>query len=95
MNINDINLYCTGAGIATIILLLANLKRKKILDKKKRMWCKPWIRRRIENKGVLHLVNEELKVEDPKSYRNYLLLRDAQFGNLLTLISPIISKRGA
>ncbi|KAF5304489.1 hypothetical protein FQA39_LY09685 [Lamprigera yunnana] len=55
-----------AATATTIISIMSALKKKK--QQKRNLWAKNWLKRRETGKNVLDMLNNELLVEDPKSY---------------------------
>ncbi|KAK9738518.1 hypothetical protein QE152_g9795 [Popillia japonica] len=82
----------TAVNAATLLymMLLRNNKKKV---KKRRLWCRRWIQRREEGRGALYLLNNELLVEDPSSYTNFLRLNSDLFKTLLSLVEADISRQ--
>lgn len=74
---------------------LISYKSKKTLSNRRnrKLWIKPWHERRQEGKSVLHMLNEELLIEDPAAYRNFLRMTGDQFNNLLQSVKPLIDKQ--
>lgn len=67
--------------------ILNQLQRKQ-----RRWWVRPWIQRR-EELGALSRLLQELKEEDPETYRNVLRMTAPQFQELLELVEPLIKKQ--
>lgn len=87
------NLKVLLEAVVTInCLLIYYIIRKKRKIRKRSMWSKTWLQRRLEGKGSLNLLNNELKNEDPNAYKNFLRLDDNQFMMLLGLIESDIKK---
>lgn len=60
--------------------------KKKYEAREKRIWVKKWIKRR--NKfGASTTLLQELAVEDPKSYFNYLRIIEEMFNTLLEKVN--------
>lgn len=59
---------------------------------RRRWWVRPWIQRR-EEFGASSRLLEELKEEDPETYRNVLRMSATKFQELLNLVEPIIRKQ--
>lgn len=74
-------------GIAVSELSLGMLNRKK-----RRWWTRPWIQRR-EELGASSRLLQELKEEDPETYKNVLRMSPPKFQELLELVEPLIKKQ--
>lgn len=79
----------TAAAPAIIILLNSFKKRKR----SKKIWSKPWLLKRQVGLGVLHMLENELKIDDPESYRQFFRMCSDQFDELLQLIKSDITKK--
>ena len=66
---------------------------KELRSKKKRKWVKEWVSKK-ENFGASYNLLWELALEDPARYMNVLRMDQAEFEELLALISPAIKKQG-
>ncbi|XP_068082892.1 uncharacterized protein [Anabrus simplex] len=60
--------------------------------KERRWWSRPWIQRR-EELGASSRLFQELKEEDPETYRNVLRMSPSKFQELLELVEPLIKKQ--
>ncbi|KAB0803460.1 hypothetical protein PPYR_00430 [Photinus pyralis] len=91
-NKTQILVVCAAINVMLInIIIKRRLQRRKYKDKRKRsVWCKEWLSRRSEGKGILSLLNKELKTEDPYSYNNFLRLCEDQCDYILHLINDDI-----
>jgi hypothetical protein len=88
MDENDTNMLL----ITSCVLLIAKaLKKRK--RKTRTVWSKEWLQRRNEGRGVLHMLNSELRIEDAASYKNFLRMTSNQFDHILGLISPLVEKQ--
>lgn len=58
----------------------------------RRWWVRPWIKRRQEL-GASSRLLQELKEEDPQTYRNVLRITASQLQELFILIEPLIKKQ--
>jgi coproporphyrinogen III oxidase len=79
-------------------LLLWSFQRKKHLlqrreRKVRRIWVRKWLQRRNENRGMSHLVFNELEYEDLASFRNFTRMSVATFYELLSKVAPKIKKQ--
>jgi hypothetical protein len=63
------------------LLLLLFQRKKHLLQRRKRkvrrIWARKWLQRRNENRGISHLVFNEL--EDPASFKNFTRMSVATF----------------
>ena len=75
---------------AIIIALLNQEDDYEIRSKKRRLWSKEWLRKREKFSHMMLL--KELKENNPEDYRNYLRMTDEAFTDLLSLVSPRITK---
>ncbi|KAK4885921.1 hypothetical protein RN001_002192 [Aquatica leii] len=89
-NIDDERLLKITATCAIVLLSEVIRKTRRI---RKRCWARPWLQRRSQNRGVLDLLNLELRTENPRSYKNFLRLSEEQFKHLLEEVSPYITKQ--
>ena len=76
---------------ARLLLLLQLLRMKKKKERKRRVWCKPYLNRRIE-KGSFQNIFQELSLES-EDFLNYTRLNVAEFHHVLDKIAPVISKK--
>ena len=74
------------------LLLLQLLRMKKKKERKGRVWCKPYLNRRIE-KGSFQNIFQELSLESEEDFLNYTRLNVAEFHHVLDKIAPVISKK--
>ncbi|XP_068225317.1 putative nuclease HARBI1 [Palaemon carinicauda] len=74
-----------------VIALLHDEYEHDICKKSRKVWMKPWLRKR-ENFYHMTLL-KELKENNPEDYRNYLRMTDNAFRDLLSLVSPKITKK--
>jgi len=65
------------------------LKKRKV---KRNCWTRPWIKRRNVF-GAHHALLEELRREDPNSYKNILRMSNEAFQELLHLVTPLIKRK--
>lgn len=79
-----------SASVVIGYLIIQTLVKNK---NKRKIWSRSWLQRRQEGKGLLHMLNEELKVEDINSYNNFLRMNSSQFEELLKIVSNNISKK--
>lgn len=78
-------LLAAAVVAATGVVIAAQKSRRKT-------WCRPWLKRRCEGRGILGMLNSELKHEDEWAYTNFLRLTVAQFDFLLSKIESDITK---
>ncbi|XP_031328030.1 putative nuclease HARBI1 [Photinus pyralis] len=90
MDEDDIECVCSAIVVCMLtragVMLLNKEKRRS------RRWCREWIHRRIRGRGVVNMLNQELRSEDPNSYKNFLRLSVHQFNFLLNLLDEDIRK---
>ncbi|KAL1488721.1 hypothetical protein ABEB36_014520 [Hypothenemus hampei] len=81
--------YHVAISTTAIVLLINHYLKKK----SRRIWTKKWLQRRTDGQNnILAMLNKELVLEDPTSYRNFLRMSHHQFDYILNLISDIIKK---
>lgn len=68
---------------------------KKRLQRRsaRKVWQEKWLARRQIGRGILSLLKDELLLEDPHHYRNFLRMDNACFVKLLDLIKNDIQKQ--
>jgi hypothetical protein len=44
-------------------------KKRKAKKHPKKVWVRNWLNRRLEGKGILKMLKEELLIEDPYAYK--------------------------
>ncbi|KAI4458093.1 l1 transposable element-related [Holotrichia oblita] len=71
-------------------IFIINKEKKK---RNRKIWSEKWLLRRNQGKDLLTMVENELKIEDPNSYRNFLGMPDQVFDELLAKIYENISKQ--
>jgi hypothetical protein len=76
-------------ALLSIYLILG--RRKRLLEKKKRIWRKPWFSHHDEQ-GAFNNLLPELEVDD-HSYRGFLRMSKQQFDNLVTLVGPVVERQ--
>ncbi|XP_066581917.1 uncharacterized protein [Prorops nasuta] len=76
-----------------IILLLEELKRKEENKNRRRLRSREWLKRRNFGQGVLTMLFDELKPEDPRSFKNYTRMAEETMERLLHQIAPLIQKK--
>ncbi|XP_068082633.1 uncharacterized protein [Anabrus simplex] len=82
-----------AAAAAVIIAVISRRRRRRKLRwYNRRWWTRPWIQRRDEGRELHSLLNNELRLEDSESYKNFLRMDEAQFTKLLNLVEPRIIK---
>lgn len=61
--------------------------------KKRKLWCRHWIKNRyLKQLRACDFVENELKLEDPVSFKNFVRMSIEEFNNLHTMIEHIIKK---
>ncbi|KAK3097397.1 hypothetical protein FSP39_009298 [Pinctada imbricata] len=81
--------------VATICIIMICAALKKLTKKKRvkrKYWTRPWIRRR-DTFGAHHALLNELRSEDPRSFRNFIRMNDESFQELLNLVTPLINRK--
>ncbi|XP_046409283.1 uncharacterized protein LOC124174234 [Ischnura elegans] len=87
MDENHINVVRLGLAVAVLGVGIQAQRRRN----RRRMWSRKWISRR-EN-GVMSLLSNELRTEDPESFRNFLRMSELNFNDLLGRVYVKISKK--
>ncbi|XP_063221343.1 uncharacterized protein LOC134530450 [Bacillus rossius redtenbacheri] len=89
---SDIEAVLGVVGVICALQIACALKSSRW--RRRRWWTRPWIQRRDEGAGCVHrLVNEELKMEDPESYKNYLRMDEQSFQKLKRVVESRIKKK--
>lgn len=84
------NLYLKTSLVALIVGIVGYLKTKK---RKRKVWTRPWLLRRNNGRGVLAMVSNELRLEYPLAYKNFLTMNHNTFLDLLKLVYKDIKKK--
>ena len=71
-------------------LFMANRNRRRRGQRRRAIWVKPWIGRRLEF-GIYDQLTMELRNEDPASFTNFLLMPPDMFDELLDRVGPRIT----
>ncbi|KAK4322343.1 hypothetical protein Pmani_001916 [Petrolisthes manimaculis] len=75
------------------VTLLQLVKQARDLQsQKKRLWVRPWLKRRSD-KSVYNNLVQELSLEDHDSFKFFHRVNQDQFLELLSLVEPLISKQ--
>jgi hypothetical protein len=61
-------------------------KKRNAKKHPKKVWIRNWLNRRLEGKGILTMVNEELLIEDPSAYKTFLRVDHYSFAKLLNKV---------
>ena len=92
---SDKSLKYLKANLASLKLILLTrkhkkeLEEKKIKNRKKRVWVKPWIEKRtIQNQLYL-----ELEEDEPAKFRQCFRMSPKTFHKLLNMVFPLILKQ--
>lgn len=73
-------------AVAAVIGEIINKIQRRKKRKTKKIWVRKWIARRITLGASERLLNE-LAVEDPKSFLNFLRMNEEMFNTLLNKVS--------
>ena len=85
-------LIAAAAACAAITAIAAAMVlHKKKRRRRKKIWVKKWILRR-PTKGSYAMLVDELRLEDPASYKNYLRMNEDTFMELVDRVSPYVKK---
>nr|CAH7743074.1 unnamed protein product [Callosobruchus chinensis] len=76
----------------TIAACIARRRKRRNAHVKRTVWSRKWLQRR-QGRGILALLNAELRTEDPESYKIFLRLAPEQFSTLLCLVENDIKKQ--
>ena len=79
-------------GVVAVIFLanMSNINRKR--KRKRSVWTKSWISKRLEY-GAYHSLIQELSAVDHDAYKNFLRMDMASFQELLLKVAPLICKK--
>jgi hypothetical protein len=80
---------------AIALFLLLKSRKKKKLSRRRRnrtIWTKSWIGNRVEF-GAYHCLLQELRNDDPSACRNFLRMDWLSFTELLSRVSPRITRQ--
>lgn len=86
-DLDEFIIMCASAATAFITAQARKRKRTR------QLWSEQWLLRRHEKKGILYMLENELKVEDAESYRSFLRMCEQHFDELLSLIQSDISRQ--
>ena len=78
---------------AAAYLQLQIMKKKKPAKKKKSIWMKNWLQRRVFY-GQYEMLVTELRGEDTKGFRNYMRITPDLFQELVERVGPRLQKNG-
>ena len=76
----------TLAAIVALLLVKTNKKKRK-----RSVWVKPWLGRRI-NLGLYETLVQELRFKDESEHKRLLCMTPQDFDNILGLIQDDITK---
>ena len=79
------------ASAAIIISIVMKKKRKRRI-KRRTCWSRAWLQRR-HTLGAYNQLLQELRQEDPWSFRNFLRMSEDSFQELLDLVIPLIRRK--
>lgn len=87
-------------GLLTLLLLILKRKSNKklhpvrvIKGRKRTCWSREWLLRRDQGLGLQNLILNELKLEDPTSFKNCTRMSTSSFDFLLQLVRSRIQKQ--
>lgn len=81
----------TALGVAMSMAILIKYKQKQNKPEKKTKKRRIWSIQRPEN--LTYLARNELRLEDPKSFKQFCRLSKESFDNILNLVGPLIAKQ--
>lgn len=85
----DIDMVTSAAIILALTLRRRRMRSSKI-QRKHKVWVKPWLKNR-ESFGAYHQLLKELELIDTSSYRNFLRMDSTSFEYLLKKVAPMIT----
>ena len=87
-------LTALAAGSAVAVMAAAMVYHKMKRRRGNRsIWVRKWIQRReTERKGSYAMLVDELRLEDPASYKNYLRMDEETFQHLVELVTPYLAR---
>ncbi|XP_041850894.1 uncharacterized protein LOC121646080 [Melanotaenia boesemani] len=74
-----------------LLLLLLMRSRRRRRSKVRRTWVRSWLQKRT-GQGVYANLLQEMRLEDPESFRQYHRLDRESFGRVLEMVGPSIRK---
>ena len=77
---------------AAIIISIVMKKRRKRRIKGRSCWSRAWLQQR-HTLGAYNQLLQELRLEDPWSFRNFLRMSENSFQELLDLVTPLITRK--
>ena len=86
MDLSSAQIHCI------IAYIVYNKIKRRISRKKRSTWVKPWIARR-HIFGMHHALTQELRLEDPNSFRRLLRMDSTAFDHLVHLVTPLIERQ--
>jgi hypothetical protein len=83
------------AAATEIMMKLIMIEKKRNAKKHpKKVWVRNWLNRRLQGKGILTMVNEELLlIEDPSAYKTFLRVDHYSFAKLLNKVEVALTKQ--
>ncbi|XP_064625933.1 uncharacterized protein LOC135486765 [Lineus longissimus] len=79
-----------GSAVAAMAAAVAYHKMKRRRTKRT-VWVRKWIQRR-KTRGSYAMLVDELRLEDPGSYKNYLRMDEETFEHLVQLVTPYVAR---
>ncbi|XP_053395798.1 uncharacterized protein LOC123528006 [Mercenaria mercenaria] len=79
-------------AIVCVIMIMPAINLQHRDRVRGRQWVGPWIARRGQY-GAYHALMQELRQEDPRSYKNFVRMDKDTFTELLELVTPLIKKK--
>ena len=81
---------CSAIAAMAAAMAYHKMKRRRRAANRT-IWVRKWIQRR-ETKGSYAMLVNELRLEDPASYKNYLRMDEDTFGHLVRLVTPYVKR---
>ena len=83
--------FVTFMAVWFLWSMMLQRRRRRRHARPRKWWVKPWLRRRAVF-GQYNQLMEELRLEDPESFRNYMRMDAEVFFSILERVEPYIRK---
>jgi hypothetical protein len=81
-------------AVATVSVMIGAVMLLTRRERRRRSTrARPWIRRREGGRGLLHMVHNELAVEDHDAFRNFMRMSENQLKEILGMVTDDIARQ--